>query len=112
MYVTDYSALSKILHNSHISGIEVRNEYGMLTSTNHPMHKLWENNALQASDLIKQFESPIQLNEFFESTAVKKHTLQINDSVAFGIECLEGDIGQLVEYRRERMNECLTSVTI
>lgn len=112
VYVTDYSALSKILHNSHISGIEVRNEYGMLTSTNHPMHKLWENNALQASDLIKQFESPIQLNEFFESTAVKKHTLQINDSVAFGIECLEGDIGQLVEYRRERMNECLTSVTI
>ncbi|ESL40394.1 hypothetical protein L473_01522 [Klebsiella pneumoniae BIDMC 36] len=112
VYVTDYSALSKILHNSHISGIEVRNEYGILTSTNHPMHKLWENNALQASDLIKQFESPIQLNEFFESTAVKKHTLQINDSVAFGIECLEGDIGQLVEYRRERMNECLTSVTI
>ncbi|WP_323087716.1 hypothetical protein [Klebsiella variicola] len=112
VYVTDYSALSKILHNSHISGIEVRNEYGMLTSTNHPMHKLWENNTLQASDLIKQFESPIQLNEFFESTAVKKHTLQINDSVAFGIECLEGDIGQLVEYRRERMNECLTSVTI
>lgn len=112
VYVTDYSALSKILHNSHISGIEVRNEYGTLTSTNHPMHKLWENNTLQASDLIKQFETPIQLNEFFESTVVKKHTLQINDSVAFGIECLEGDIGQLVEYRRERMNECLTSVTI
>ncbi|ENL9305266.1 TPA: NERD domain-containing protein [Escherichia coli] len=107
VYVTDYSALSKILHNSHISGIKVRNEYGTLTSTNHPMHKLWENNTLQASDLIKQFEKPIQLNEFFESTVVKKHTLQISNSVAFGIECLESDIEQLVNYRRERMNVLL-----
>lgn len=107
VYVTDYSALSKILHNSHISGIKVRNEYGTLTSTNHPMHKLWENNTLQSSDLIKQFEKPIQLNEFFESTVVKKHTLQISNSVAFGIECLESDIEQLVDYRRERMNVLL-----
>ncbi|HBP8977681.1 TPA: hypothetical protein L6717_003236 [Escherichia coli] len=71
------------------------------------MHKLWENNTLQSSDLIKQFEKPIQLNEFFESTVVKKHTLQISNSVAFGIECLESDIEQLVDYRRERMNVLL-----
>ncbi|WBU47631.1 hypothetical protein PF050_14140 [Kosakonia pseudosacchari] len=104
VYVTDFSALSKILRNSHINGIKIKNDYGSLTSTNHPLHKLWENDTLQASDLIKQFEKPIQLNEFFESTVVKRHTLPISDSIAFGIECLEGDIGQLMEYRRERMN--------
>ncbi|MNC28777.1 hypothetical protein D3C75_770000 [compost metagenome] len=107
VYVTDYSALSKILHNSHISGIKIKNEHGSLTSTNHPLYQLWESNTLQASDLIKQFENPIQLNEFLESTVVKKHMLQISDSVAFGIECLQGDIQQLTDYRRERMSSLL-----
>ncbi|WP_368869116.1 NERD domain-containing protein [Proteus terrae] len=104
VYVTDYSALSKILHNSHISGIKIKNNHGSLTSTSHHLHKLWENDTLQASDLIKQFENPIQLNEFIESTVIKRHYLQISDSVAFGIKCLEGDIEQLMEYRKERMN--------
>lgn len=107
VYVTDYSALSKILHNSHISGVKVKNQHGSLTSTNHPIYQLWESDTLQASDLIKQFESPIQLKEFFECTVVKKHTFQISHSVAFGIECIEGDIEQLTEYRRERMSSFL-----
>jgi len=107
VYVTDYSALSKILHNSHISGVELKNEYGALTSTDHFLHKLWENDTIQASDLIKQFEKPTQLNDFFESTVVKRHTLQISDSVAFGIKTFEGDIEQLTEYRRGRMNTLL-----
>lgn len=112
VYITDFSALSKILHNSHIGGIRIQNNNGELESSNTPLHRLWESETLQASDLINQFERPIQLSEFFNSTVVARHSLPISHNTAFGISSFEGDIDRLKEYRRERIDSIYETISV
>nr|WP_310615762.1 hypothetical protein [Pantoea cypripedii] len=107
VYVTDYSALSKILHNDSINAIKITVNEGSLSSTATPSHRLWENDTLQANDLLSQFNEPIQLVSFIDNTMISRHFLPIDSEVAFGVCLATTDLDKMKKEKQQQLTKYL-----
>jgi hypothetical protein len=107
VYVTDYSALSKILNNPTVGVTKIMNDHGELSSVTTASHRLWENDKLQANDLINQFKNPIQLASLIDNTNVFKYFLQINKDIAFGVCHASTNLETIKTEQQKRLKEYL-----